>query len=99
MAGNSALREAFVRALASEARARANMAQGDAPLDVEAFYDSIEYPIIADTAARLNFPTIALFLEMQTRASPRAASHFNSNSLPFQTTRSHLEAERALEGV
>eukprot|EP00959_Pyramimonas_sp_CCMP1952_P413796 8670201-Pyramimonas_sp.AAC.1 len=47
-----------------------NVAQGGALIDLEAFYDSIEYPILADTALRLNVPPVVLGLEMQTCVMP-----------------------------
>eukprot|EP00959_Pyramimonas_sp_CCMP1952_P018388 388879-Pyramimonas_sp.AAC.1 len=56
VAGNSALREAFLRGLNSEVFSRMGVAHGEALLDVASFYDSIEFEVLADTAARLSFP-------------------------------------------
>eukprot|EP00959_Pyramimonas_sp_CCMP1952_P110447 2310542-Pyramimonas_sp.AAC.1 len=47
IAGNSALKEAFIRALQDESQSRLNIDHGHGLLDVEAFYDGIKWGPLA----------------------------------------------------
>eukprot|EP00959_Pyramimonas_sp_CCMP1952_P277210 5795424-Pyramimonas_sp.AAC.1 len=52
VAGNSALKEAFVRALQDESHTGLSIAHGRGLLDVEAFCDGIEWGPLARCAVR-----------------------------------------------
>eukprot|EP00959_Pyramimonas_sp_CCMP1952_P204925 4285097-Pyramimonas_sp.AAC.1 len=71
IAGNSALREAFIRALEDEVQTALRLPHGQAVLDVEAFYDGIEMASLASCALKTGFPPTILFLEIQMFLAPR----------------------------
>eukprot|EP00959_Pyramimonas_sp_CCMP1952_P091906 1923780-Pyramimonas_sp.AAC.1 len=57
---------------------------GHALVDVQSFYDSVEWPQLARAALQLKFPPVILFLELQICLSPRLIAQLSSYSLPFQ---------------
>ena len=63
--GNSALREAFLRALHDESYFKLGIENGHGLLDVKGFYDSIGWAVLVRTALSLNFPPTVLALELQ----------------------------------
>eukprot|EP00959_Pyramimonas_sp_CCMP1952_P138166 2891982-Pyramimonas_sp.AAC.1 len=72
--GNSALGEAFVRALDCELAVKLGGTMGTSILDIKSFYDHIRRPKLLSAALRLNFPPTLLFLELQIGLAPRVLS-------------------------
>eukprot|EP00959_Pyramimonas_sp_CCMP1952_P404730 8482088-Pyramimonas_sp.AAC.1 len=70
-AGNSALKEAYMRAMDEELFFRLRSSQGHALLDIKSFYDEIGWSILVDRALECNFPATTLRLELQVCAGPR----------------------------
>eukprot|EP00959_Pyramimonas_sp_CCMP1952_P013313 280862-Pyramimonas_sp.AAC.1 len=70
VAGNNALREAFVRALEDEVHARLQIPSGHTLWDIASFYDSIEFHPLAECALGKGFPPVILFLELQLCLAP-----------------------------
>eukprot|EP00959_Pyramimonas_sp_CCMP1952_P304862 6380553-Pyramimonas_sp.AAC.1 len=50
---------------------RLRSSQGHALLDIESFYDEIEWPILVERALECNCPAITHCLELQVCAGPR----------------------------
>ena len=66
IAGNSALREAHVRALGEELFTTLAAAHGHALYDIQSFNDEVERPVLDDSAIRCSFPPAMLGQELQT---------------------------------
>ena len=94
IAGNSALQEAFMKAVDHEMFHRLGAAHGCAVLDIKSFYDHIRWTRLAGAAVDLGFPGIALQLEMQLCMGPRILSQFGAYSQPYQATRSIVQGLR-----
>eukprot|EP00959_Pyramimonas_sp_CCMP1952_P148013 3097393-Pyramimonas_sp.AAC.1 len=84
IAGNCALREAFVRALQDEVHSRLDIPHGQTVVDIASFYDSIEWEPLTLCAMRKGFPVVKLYLEPQICLAPRMLEQIDSFSEPFQ---------------
>eukprot|EP00959_Pyramimonas_sp_CCMP1952_P341860 7161077-Pyramimonas_sp.AAC.1 len=60
VAGNSRLRGAYLRAIDEELARTMGMNYGPALTDVQEFYDSIPWHLLASAALRLSFPPVIL---------------------------------------
>eukprot|EP00959_Pyramimonas_sp_CCMP1952_P425852 8919888-Pyramimonas_sp.AAC.1 len=54
--GNAALREAFLRACEEEVSGALGIPTGHGILDIQGFYDSMEWLLLVPTALRLGYP-------------------------------------------
>eukprot|EP00959_Pyramimonas_sp_CCMP1952_P237419 4961860-Pyramimonas_sp.AAC.1 len=94
VAGNSALREAFVRALEDEVHTRLQIPRGHALWDIASFYVSIEFQPLAECALEKGFPPVISFLELQLCLAPRMLEQLSCFSEPFEVTRSVVQGLR-----
>eukprot|EP00959_Pyramimonas_sp_CCMP1952_P156394 3270716-Pyramimonas_sp.AAC.1 len=69
--GNSALREAYQRALHEELAAHVQTSQAHGLLDVAQFYGSIEWCRLGEEALEVDFPAEVLGLEILQCTAPR----------------------------
>jgi len=69
--GSSALRAALMRALLDESAAAFGISHATLLMDVEKFYDSVNFAKLFDTAILAKFPPIVVALELQLFLSPR----------------------------
>eukprot|EP00959_Pyramimonas_sp_CCMP1952_P417786 8752985-Pyramimonas_sp.AAC.1 len=69
--GNSALREAYQRALQEELAAYVQVPQAHGLLDVAQFYDSIDWCRLGEEAMEVDFPAEVLGLEILQCMAPR----------------------------
>eukprot|EP00959_Pyramimonas_sp_CCMP1952_P254409 5314069-Pyramimonas_sp.AAC.1 len=69
--------------------------RGHALLDIQSFYDEMEWPVLVDGALRYGFPPVMLGLELQTCSGPRLLDHGDAVSRPFQCTRSIIQGLRS----
>eukprot|EP00959_Pyramimonas_sp_CCMP1952_P144010 3014847-Pyramimonas_sp.AAC.1 len=62
VAGNSALREAFLRALRDGGLSRMGISFGATFSDIKGFYDAMQWGPLVRTALKLGFPPVVLGL-------------------------------------
>ena len=98
ISGSSSLRAALLRSfrdeMVSESKLR-NFVSCDALWDVEAFYDSLDVPLLVQRALALGFPAKVLALELLGSVAPRVLRDKGSYSLPVQPERSIVAGSRA----
>eukprot|EP00959_Pyramimonas_sp_CCMP1952_P072195 1507694-Pyramimonas_sp.AAC.1 len=80
IAGNSALQEAFMKAIGHELYLRLGAAHGCALIGIKSFYDHIQWTRLASAAVDRGFPGVVLLLELQVCTGPRVLSQFGAYS-------------------
>ena len=93
--GNSAVFEAFVRAVDEEACTALGFAYAHAMLDFKSFYDSMGWVKLGRAALKLGFPPAILALELQQCLAARVLVSDRTASLAFQPSRSIVQGLRS----